>query len=79
MLFRSFVPIIPRLHEFPNLEGRQSVSFDAKSLASYHAIVIATDHDGVDYEAVVNHARVVVDTRNVFARHGISADNIVKL
>jgi UDP-N-acetyl-D-glucosamine dehydrogenase len=75
----TFVPVLPRLHEFPDLEGRQSVPFDVRSLATYHAVVVATDHDGVDYEAVANHARLVIDTRNVFARHGLTSDNIVKL
>lgn len=75
----TFVPVLPKLHEFPNLEGRQSVAFDARSLPSYHAVVVATDHDGVDYETVAAHARVVIDTRNVFARRGITSANIVKL
>jgi UDP-N-acetyl-D-glucosamine dehydrogenase len=75
----TFVPSIPRLHEFPNLEGKQSVSFDARSLAAYHAVIVATDHDGVDYETVASYAPLVIDTRNVFARHGLSADNIIKL
>jgi UDP-N-acetyl-D-glucosamine dehydrogenase len=75
----TFVPVIPRLHEFPNLEGRQSVPFDARTLAGYHAVIVATDHDGVDYETVAAYAPMVIDTRNVFARNGLASANIVKL
>ncbi|MEQ1690907.1 MAG: UDP-N-acetyl-D-glucosamine dehydrogenase, partial [Gemmatimonas sp.] len=31
------------------------------------AVVIITDHAGVDYQRVVDHATLVVDTRNVTA------------
>jgi len=33
-------------------------------LASYHAVVILTDHTSIDYQQIVAEARLVVDTRN---------------
>ena len=33
-------------------------------LARQDAVVIATDHTGVDYARVVEHAPLVIDTRN---------------
>jgi UDP-N-acetyl-D-glucosamine dehydrogenase len=36
----------------------------AEALASYDAVLIATDHSSYDYEAIVRHSRLVVDTRN---------------
>lgn len=41
-------------------------------------MLIATDHDAVDYANVVKIAKLVVDTRNVCARFGIKSDKVVK-
>ena len=40
--------------------------------------MIATDHDAVDYAGIAAHARLIVDTRNVFSRKGIGAPNLVR-
>ena len=36
----------------------------AEGLAAADAVLIATDHSVFDYEFVVRHSRLVVDTRN---------------
>jgi UDP-N-acetyl-D-glucosamine dehydrogenase len=41
-----------------------SVNVDAKSLASYDCVLIATDHSSYDYEQIVESAALVVDSRN---------------
>jgi UDP-N-acetyl-D-glucosamine dehydrogenase len=38
-------------------------------LASVDCVIIATDHSDVDYDRVVNSARLVIDTRNVLRNH----------
>jgi len=53
------------------------VPLSGEMLAGYDAVVIATDHSDVDYGVVVEHAKVVVDTRN--ALKGIRSDKIYKL
>ena len=73
-----FVPVIPRTREHATLTGRKSVSLDAANLAQYDVVLIATDHDGVDYPALVAGSKLVVDTRNACARAGIKAGNVVK-
>lgn len=40
-------------------------------------VVVLTDHSGVDYTALVRHARLIFDTRN--ALKNISSDKIIKL
>ena len=40
--------------------------------------LIVTDHDGVDYDRVVRHARLIVDTRNATAAVAEGRDKIVK-
>jgi UDP-N-acetyl-D-glucosamine dehydrogenase len=39
---------------------------------------VATDHDNIDYPLIAAHARLIVDTRNVFARLGLPTGHIVK-
>jgi UDP-N-acetyl-D-glucosamine dehydrogenase len=73
-----FVPVITQTREHPALAGRRSVRLDAAAIASYDAVLIATDHDEVSYRLVVENARLVVDTRNACAKAGLSGDNIVK-
>jgi UDP-N-acetyl-D-glucosamine dehydrogenase len=69
---------IPPMREYPQLKGRKSVELDRATVASQHAVVVATDHDAIDYALVAAHARLVVDTRNVFARKGLAGDHIIK-
>jgi UDP-N-acetyl-D-glucosamine dehydrogenase len=72
------VPCIPRTREYSQFAGRQSVALSADVIASYDGVLIATDHDAVDYALIASHARLVVDTRNVFARKGIGGNNILR-
>jgi UDP-N-acetyl-D-glucosamine dehydrogenase len=54
------------------------VSLEPASIAGYDAVLIATDHDCVDYRAVVEAARLVIDTRDACRRAGVSDDRVVK-
>ncbi len=58
----------------------RSVALEAGRLAELDAVVIATDHAAVDYAFVAEHASLILDTRNVMARRGITGPaRIVKL
>ncbi len=58
----------------------RSVALEAGRLAELDAVVIATDHAAVDYAFVAEHAPLILDTRNVMARRGITGPaRIVKL
>ncbi|HEV7256388.1 MAG TPA: nucleotide sugar dehydrogenase [Bosea sp. (in: a-proteobacteria)] len=72
------VPVIPPTREHAALAGRRSVGIAAGVVAEYDALLIATDHDVVDYKALVAEAKLVVDTRNACARSGALADNVAK-
>jgi UDP-N-acetyl-D-glucosamine dehydrogenase len=63
-------PYFPQLHKMRhyNYEGMKSVPLNPQTIASYDAIVIATDHSSYDYNAIVDAARLVVDTRNATRR-----------
>ncbi len=56
------VPMIPMTREHAALAGRASV--DMTMAASADAVLIVTDHDGVDYQYIADNARLVIDTRN---------------
>ncbi|TQF80836.1 nucleotide sugar dehydrogenase [Elioraea sp. Yellowstone] len=73
-----FIPVLPPTREHGELAGRSSVALDAATLGRYDAVLIATDHDAVDYRLVALHAKVVVDTRNACQRHGVTGATIVK-
>jgi UDP-N-acetyl-D-glucosamine dehydrogenase len=75
--FDPFVSQIPPTRNYPSLAGRRSVPFDQTAIAGYDAVLIATDHDAVDYRALVASAKLVIDTRNVCARSGIQSEKIV--
>ncbi len=72
-----FVPEIPKTRAYGALMGRKSIGLEEALDAGVDAVLISTDHDDVDYAALMR-APLIVDTRNVMARHGIQGDNIVK-
>jgi UDP-N-acetyl-D-glucosamine dehydrogenase len=72
------VPVITPTREHAPLTGRTSVALSVEAIRAYDAVLIATDHDAIDYKALVGAARLVVDTRNACARAGATSDNVVK-
>jgi UDP-N-acetyl-D-glucosamine dehydrogenase len=69
---------VPQTREHPEMAGEPSVALTAAELGQADVVLIATDHDAVDYALVAASARLVIDTRNVMARKGVSGPNIVK-
>jgi UDP-N-acetyl-D-glucosamine dehydrogenase len=62
----------PHLPVFPSMRKHRidlkSVALTATTLAASDCVLILTDHDAVDYSAIAQHAKLVVDTRNAMAR-----------
>jgi UDP-N-acetyl-D-glucosamine dehydrogenase len=63
-------PYFPHLHKMRhyNFEEMKSVPLSPQTLASYDAVVISTDHSSYDYGAIVDAAKLVIDTRNATRR-----------
>jgi UDP-N-acetyl-D-glucosamine dehydrogenase len=63
-------PYFPQLHKMRHYDYSQkhSRALDAKTLASFDCVVIATDHTSYDYAAIVESSQLVVDTRNATRR-----------
>lgn len=75
--FDPYVPKIPMTREHAELAGRESVIWREDLTAGYDATLIVTDHDGVDYAAMVAHAPLLVDTRNACRKSGVLDTSIV--
>ncbi|MBL8908189.1 MAG: nucleotide sugar dehydrogenase [Rhizobiales bacterium] len=72
------VPAIPPTREHGKLAGRQSITLSPESLARYDGVLLAIDHDCLDYALIAEHARLIVDTRNAMARRGLTNDRVAK-
>lgn len=58
------VPVFPKMRE--HHFDLTSEPLSAENLASFDAVVLATDHDKFDYELIRQHARLVVDSRGKY-------------
>ena len=76
--YDPFVAVIPETREHQALSGRRSLEWSPAIAKQHDAVLIVTDHDGVDYAALVEHARLVVDTRNACRRAGVISDKVVQ-
>ncbi len=58
------VPLLPKMRHYPDLPAMQSQELTPAFLATQDCVLISTDHSAYDYEFIVKHSRLVVDTRN---------------
>lgn len=68
------VPVFPKMREHHFELSSEALTAD--NIASFDAVVLATDHDKFDYELIVQHARLIVDSRGKYrapAMHIIKA------
>lgn len=72
------VPEIPPMRDYPQFTGKQAVDPAGLTSNSYDAVLISTDHDAVDYAALLGLGIPVIDTRNAIARRGLPMDNVTK-
>ncbi|MDH7513984.1 MAG: UDP binding domain-containing protein, partial [Clostridiales bacterium] len=71
-----YIPKPPKTRKW-KLE-KDSVSLTAENLAAYDCVIIATDHSTYEAKFIHEHARLIVDTRNLMAKAGIRSEKIVK-
>ncbi|MEX2172919.1 MAG: nucleotide sugar dehydrogenase [Pirellulaceae bacterium] len=71
------VRVLPKMRHYPHLR-MNSQELTASYLASQDCVLIATDHSAYDYNWIVQHSPLVVDTRN--ATRGVAAgrEKIIK-
>jgi UDP-N-acetyl-D-glucosamine dehydrogenase len=73
-------PHIPRLpkmrgHTLPEME---SCELSPNYLATQDCVIIATDHSSFDYSQIVEHSRLIIDTRNATRAVSKGREKIVK-
>jgi UDP-N-acetyl-D-glucosamine dehydrogenase len=61
------VPVIRPSREHAHFAGERSVALTPETIAAADVVLVATQHDAVDYSLVAKHARLVVDARNALA------------
>lgn len=69
----------PHVPDFPKMRKHQfdlsSVEITPETVASFDAVLLATDHAKFDYDLIRANAQVIIDSRGVYRTPG---DNIVK-
>lgn len=61
-----FIPVAPKMRHFK--VEKSSVALTAEALGSYDCVLIATDHTIYDPEFILEHSKMIVDTRNLIKK-----------
>lgn len=62
--YDAYVPVIKPSREYGHWAGTKSVAWDRETIASFDAVVIATNHSDVDYARLGEWAPLIIDTRD---------------
>ena len=71
------VPRLPRMRHY-DVPDMTSCPSRRSILAAQDAVLIATDHSAYDYDFIVRHAKLVIDTRNATKKVSEGREKIVK-
>ena len=71
------IPVLPSMRHY-DVPRLASETLSEEFLAKQDCAVIVTDHSSFDYEMIVQHAPLVVDTRNATAQIGYGREKIYK-
>ncbi len=71
-----YVPKLPPARKYKF--DMKSVKLSKENISKYDLIILSTDHSSFDYEAISKHAKIIVDTRNAFEKHGVRSNKIYK-
>ena len=55
------------------------VNMDRETLRKFDCAILVTDHTDLNYKFLAKNLKLILDTRNVFAKKGIKSKNIIKL
>jgi len=76
--YDPYVPMIRPTREHSHWAGKKSVDWNRASIASFDLVLIATNHDSVNYGELGDWAQCIVDTRNAMVNVRNSAGKIWK-
>lgn len=72
------VPEIPPMRAYGQYKGRVSMDPETLEPGRFAAVLIATDHDAVDYAGLLDLDCPIIDTRNAMARRNLPMDRVTK-
>ncbi|MDR1270001.1 MAG: nucleotide sugar dehydrogenase [Planctomycetaceae bacterium] len=72
------IPFLPKMRHWQNIPEMTSCPLTAEFIASQDCILIATNHTKYDYDFIVHHAQLVVDSRNATQYVKTEREKIVK-
>ncbi len=58
-----FIPVLPKMRMY-HVGPKKSVELTAENLQKYDCVLVSTDHSAYDWDFIVKHSKLVVDTRN---------------
>lgn len=70
-------PLIPYL-KLPAIKSK-SKEITKNIIKKQDLVLLLTDHTNLDYKLIADNAKLVFDTRNIFRKVGIDADNVINL
>ena len=73
------VPELPPMREYGQFTARRSIELGRLAATEFDGVLIATDHDAIDYSELLNLGCPVIDTRNAIARRGLPMDRVTKV
>jgi UDP-N-acetyl-D-glucosamine dehydrogenase len=59
---------MPSMRSWPHLPPLASLPLTKEVLTAHDAVLIVTDHAAVDYDLLLEHAPLIVDTRGVYRK-----------
>ena len=65
--YDPYVPVVRPTREHPHWTGTRSVSWNSETVQSFDAVIIATNHQAINYQELADWAPCIVDTRNAMA------------
>jgi UDP-N-acetyl-D-glucosamine dehydrogenase len=65
--YDPYVPVIRPTREHPHWAGTRSTDWTRETLQPFDAVIIATNHQAINYQELADWAPCIVDTRNAMA------------
>jgi UDP-N-acetyl-D-glucosamine dehydrogenase len=73
-----YVPMIKPTREHPHLVGKKSADWTRSNIASFDLVLIATNHECVNYQELADWAQCIVDTRNAMTSIRVAPGKVWK-
>jgi len=65
--YDPYVPVIRPTREHPHWAGMRSVTWNRETVTGFDAVIVATNHQVVNYQELADWTSCIVDTRNAMA------------